>query len=607
MKRHSTVVLFSTGILLLTIVSSFAGAQSVTFVHITDAHIYDSAAHSTTMGGYSNALDNGSALAWAVLLVNKLVDSGWNIDFVVFTGDFGLEETDCGIVARKRPPQHPLISCQEAVDAAAIAFRGLLVKKVFLVPGNTDVPDEDPTKLAVYSEFVAALKAKIEGLRLSPSDPAFASIIDAITQSDVINGIGIVGLDSSTFKNTETIPGDRAAANFSEQERALKSLRSRLSKGRRPSIIITHIPNLEDPFRDNGIRRAWNLDSKLAKVWQGIITQPDVIAVFAGHFHDSRRIVYMHDYSWASQAPGRIEGEKTWVAPPLAVKLQWKAKPQARGLLLATVTAAGNISGQPLWFGSEETGSAADKADKLAEATAYERAQEYDRAAAAYQQGLSSKDAWVRNQAEEGFQRALKLAKVETWKHTASGQFFRRWWRDIVVAIGVVILLLLARRLGLGRALVAVTRYLIGKPTMMILPPRKGHENAPVDEFRVQLILALRDIQMTMAPFSTSQFLVVGDTKVTAPGTGEELPEVKVGKIELKALIAWLIAVRDLFRRRIRIEIWGSTARVQAVAVQRFVWVEERFWVTPAPGSVADVMEAAQQLAYNMLSQGFLR
>src|SRR6202008_5018922 len=133
--------LVSIGILVLPIVSCSASAQSVTFVQITDAHIFDSAAHSSTVAGYANTLDNASALAWAVLLVNKLVESGRNVDFVAFTGDFGLEQTDCGNVPRKQPPEQPLISCQKAVDAAAIFLRALLVKKVFIVPGNNDVPD----------------------------------------------------------------------------------------------------------------------------------------------------------------------------------------------------------------------------------------------------------------------------------------------------------------------------------------------------------------------------------------------------------------------------------------------------------------------------------
>src|SRR6185312_6539764 len=126
-----------------------ADAQAVTFIQMTDAHLFDSGAHNTTMGGYQAFVDNESALAWTILKINKLVSSGKRIDFVLFTGDFGLEGTDCGNIRRKIAPSQPLVLCSEAVDTVAAFFRALLVDKVLIVPGNNDVPDEEPQNIAV--------------------------------------------------------------------------------------------------------------------------------------------------------------------------------------------------------------------------------------------------------------------------------------------------------------------------------------------------------------------------------------------------------------------------------------------------------------------------
>jgi hypothetical protein len=620
MSRRPLAPLFITWFSLLAITVSGASAQSVIFVQITDAHLFDSKAHNTAMGGYAAQLDNNSSLAWAILSINKLRASGKHIDFVVFTGDFGLEKTDCGgnIVPKKQGEEGP-ISCSDAIATATTYFRAALVKKILIIPGNNDVPDEDPGKLAGYDAFVQGVSAKLKSLKV-PSGEFPADLVDLRKQNELVNGLCILGLDSSTFKNTDVKPGDRSAKNRGEQERILQDLSKRLQECH-PGIIVTHVPNLEDPFRDSGIKRAWNLDPSPAKMWQDLIKNPEVLAVFAGHFHDARRNIYMHDYSWASQPPGLLESEKTWIAPPLAVKFQSTAKPQARGLLVATVTAAGNITAEPLWFGFADAGGPPDKADKLTEARAYEQNEDYDKAANAYQQGLSSKDDWVRTQSEVGFQRTNKLGQKHGWKETLVGKFLLRWGWHIASGLALVLalfmllnvlsrtILLRIRHWRIRRWEIGLLLYsFLGRRTIMLNPAKKGHENAPVDEFNVQLLLAMEDIQATLQPFRRKRLVRIGDSIIAAPAAGTGLPDLKIKGVELKAILAWLKWAYDFLQLRIEIQVWGSNARAQVVAVQRFAWFEENYWVAPLPGAdTTDIVEAAKQMAYDILGQENIR
>ena len=141
----------------------------------------------------------------------------------------------------------------------------------------------------------------------------------------------------------------------------------------------------------------------------------------------------------------------------------------------------------------------------------------------------------------------------------------------------------------------------------MLIPAKKGHENAPVDEFNVQLLLAMEDIQTTLQPLRRKRLVRIGDSIIAAPAAGTNLPDLKIKGVELKALLAWLKWGYDFLRIRIEIQVWGSNAKAQVVAVQRFAWIEENYWIAPLPGTDADIEEAAKQLAYDILGQENIR
>jgi hypothetical protein len=155
----------------------------ITFVQWSDPHLFDGGATRRGQEIEEEKLDNWSALHWAVLQTNRLLNvDHLNIDFVVLTGDFGLynvqmpkSDSKKGGSNKKGPIENdgkcsrdpkegpgPAIPFDEAVQLVAQEFRALLVKKVYLVPGNNDLCDEDPRNHHRYAAFVSALQQAMQ-------------------------------------------------------------------------------------------------------------------------------------------------------------------------------------------------------------------------------------------------------------------------------------------------------------------------------------------------------------------------------------------------------------------------------------------------------------
>jgi 3',5'-cyclic AMP phosphodiesterase CpdA len=145
----------------------------LTFVQWSDPHLFDGGASRRGEGIEEEKLDNWSALHWAVLQTNRLViEDHRRVDFVVLTGDFGLYnvkmpdfknkngaiEDDGRCVRDPKEGPGPAIPFDEAVRLVAQELRALLVKKVYIVPGNNDLCDEDPRDRSRYATFVLALQ-----------------------------------------------------------------------------------------------------------------------------------------------------------------------------------------------------------------------------------------------------------------------------------------------------------------------------------------------------------------------------------------------------------------------------------------------------------------
>src|SRR6185437_4651082 len=106
-----------------------------------------------------------------------------------------------------------------------------------------------------------------------------------------INGIHLAGLNSASFKDDKNYSGPcntrpaaadaamlREACPFSQ----IALLRKFNSEG--PLVLFTHVPDLKDPYRKSA---SWTVASRIRQTWEQQVCAPAVLAVFAGHFHDS--------------------------------------------------------------------------------------------------------------------------------------------------------------------------------------------------------------------------------------------------------------------------------------------------------------------------------
>ena len=383
----------------------------ISFVQITDPHLFDAGDNQHGERIDAEALDNRAAFHWAVLTTNRLeLSEPVRIDFAVITGDFGLwnvtmpdrngqaaKKCEC---PRRTPGDEGPISAVPLREAAAEMAReldALVVREVFLVPGNSDLCAESPLDLHRWAEFVfelnQALKERetrrtqdlqnseasagaVVSARKPPhvvdltyslerlynqGDPRIQSLYPAgkgpgpVPEPPSFSGISLLGLDSSYFKPHPARPDgsnplQQAAERASGQE--FQFVRDRIVAGR-SYLLFTHVPDMEDPYRGPGPatksdgatgsdpRSLWKLTAQARSVWHDrIIARSEILAVFAGHFHSSNRNLYPHNFNALPNQPDPIIASKFWIAPPLGAGHQETIPPTktARGLLLVHVT-----------------------------------------------------------------------------------------------------------------------------------------------------------------------------------------------------------------------------------------------------------------------------
>ena len=362
----------ATGILLLTLImvllvprpSSADGENEpspprhkITFVQLTDAHIFDEGWKQSTAEALQEAADDRTALHWAVQEINHLVSSGTVVDFVVYTGDFGLQNVDfprdsnCKALPLQLEPGLPPFTLQSAVNEVTAELEQLLVRRIYFLPGNNDLKGEDVTDRR-YDCFLTLLKNRLRSL----AQPLDLAALQADSRVDV-DGINLVGLNTASFKamsNYERACSDLMSAKSPALLRQacpqaqIESLRKRVKGGAAaPTLLFTHVPDLKDPYRRTS---AWDIKAPLRKTWEDAACSPNVIGIFAGHFHDSDRALYGNVQGTGNLALSKCVAEKTWVAPPLALKNQIGKTPQARGLLLATVSGTNEVRAEVRWF-----------------------------------------------------------------------------------------------------------------------------------------------------------------------------------------------------------------------------------------------------------------
>jgi len=599
--------------ILCTSLSERARGQSVSFVQVTDAHLYDAGKRRVAEGVQEEALDNRGAFYWAILETNRLEQSGKRLDFLVFTGDFGLEEvrykTAADCVDSQKPPGTIRPTLEEAGAEVAQAFSALTINKIFLVPGNNDLCGEDPKDSQRFRDFVSILQLK------APSK----EIIDLTQTAVVVNQIHIHGLNSATFKNAK--PGLRET-NRIEQIHEMERLRSEITPGV-AHIIFTHIPDLEDPFRGAGgedIRLAWNVDTEVSRIWEEINGNPQVLGVFAGHFHDARRVVYTHDFSWAKNKPDIYTTNKTWVSPPLAIKNQDQSESPSRGFLVVTLTTNGKTLVVPEWYPFATQKPSADKSEKLIEGDENSLDGKWDKAAAAYSQALSSSDPSVRSSAERGFRSAHRNMRGYGpwfWKTDPYLGWFVRHLGSIFCAGLLLVICICIRSLWSSKPRSwnpLRWRTIDWQPRRgsSVVAPAKLTPDAPAELFGAELVQYAEEARQVWEEAATSW--MVGLSSFTLAGSSaafqqmaDSIPD--VGQIKLGKVATFFFTIFQYFGWRVESGIALAEKKAIGMATLRWAWVILGRWKHEAV--VGGTMEigpmVARPLAYNIVGQQYLR
>lgn len=367
------------------------------FAQITDAHLFD-AGYNCYAPDVDIEQDTAiKALKWAVERINQ-ENQAAVLDFVVITGDLGISNLGDDVsppydhpsrnACNPSTPKSELFGPvkPEAIHQAAVTLAGILgdlkVSSIYLLPGNNDVPYdaksgiEDPLHRESYREFVETLSRELPGRVRDLSgnvDPA------SDAPPDVVQGYSLIGLDTASFKPSDielknslpkpqqtgkTAPAaaqpgsDKPPAPCQDPDAnsAISNARTdQLSRAAKLAakvsghfLLFTHIPDLQDPFagrRVNGatdaskkcsLSSSWMLVPESRKTWTGMISNPKLVGVFAGHFHSADASQYGGPFGAAStQQANTID--KIYVAPPVSLKNQWSTPNPRRGLLIIDV------------------------------------------------------------------------------------------------------------------------------------------------------------------------------------------------------------------------------------------------------------------------------
>lgn len=339
----------------------------LSFVQFTDVHLFDEGTNQLPEDALRQAADDRTALRWAIQQVNEQVARGKKFDLVVYTGDLGLENIElpadgtCSGTTVQPKAGLPTFTTRSAAYELASLLDQLVVRRIVLMPGNNDLVDENVTDNDRFECFIAELRRQQSGMGRP------LEVIEL--SSDVVLRVGgftLLGLNSASFKKAgnylacydpqQMKGGMLNRACPENQINALARLVDLTDSG--PLVLFTHVPDLMDPYRK---KPAWDLTPALRKVWEQKACGPGVVAIFAGHFHDSSRAIYGSSSGSARLAVSPCVADKTWVSPPLAAKYQWDKRPQARGFLEVELTRGRQVQAYVHWFRDGDQGQESDR------------------------------------------------------------------------------------------------------------------------------------------------------------------------------------------------------------------------------------------------------
>jgi hypothetical protein len=310
--------------------------------------------------------------------------------FLVLTGDLGIDP--CEIPENQNQPKEDKRSAKDCGSGVKEAERKrqiekiaeLLgkspVQKIYLVAGNNDIAKESASDEAIkyFSQFIKEVQGKLDGnkdnnVHLYDLTRGYASDEELATCYADIDDTPyrLIGFPSYSFKNdVRNVPDTAAQA---EQFKKFQQLLKGAKDANRKVLVISHTPEMDDPFVlaqdlqagitppaaiDKDLEKSrskwstWNVRKEVLDGWNEAVASDSVVAVLAGHLHDSHKEVYRQPYEWSSVTEHRASFHKLFLAPPLAVKKQDTSPIQARGFSLVHLGPDG-VESRPFWYDSE--------------------------------------------------------------------------------------------------------------------------------------------------------------------------------------------------------------------------------------------------------------
>jgi hypothetical protein len=441
MKKKSAIVVlqffFSVGMMLI---PGAARAQA-NFVQITDPHIFDDT------WPEDRRLEDRAALASCINQINERNRSGADYQFVVVTGDLGVEDLVQRVKANKGSDE----VVQKSLANGAVELAGLLmlssVKTWLFVPGNNDVVDEVPENVRYYHQFLQYLVKAIHpeppaadnepdnGIKIvdlcprddSKSEPSYGSRCTTFQLAN-LPGFAFVGFNDSFFKNKK--PSDAIDRYAAAEKESIANVQSLLQPANiKYAYIFYHVPEIDDPYfvtltpenddikvrtlrlKDLGgsfLYSAWFVKSDVRDEWNKVVRNPKVKGLFAGHFHDFQTQSYA-GFNWVRSTDYLSETlTKLHVCPPLAVRMQGTKVNTARGFQEVHTEPNGDVTARTVWLNQSQwdySPGDAESARELAVANTLEANGDDAGAVAALTQAAKSNWPPTRVQALESLQR----------------------------------------------------------------------------------------------------------------------------------------------------------------------------------------------------------
>jgi hypothetical protein len=372
-------------------------SAQIRFVQITDPHLFDEE---------SEATNNKEALAASIVKINERANEGIHYEFVVVTGDIGIEKLVGQLVAKKESATgRKDAGIDKEIDDAIRKGVGVLsailstskVRVWLFVPGNNDLYEENPATIEYYHRFIAQLGSTLSqyGIRvedLCPADDSPSGGAYAKSAAFIHGPYAFIGFNNASFKNNDnskflvgngskTDPRSptevkRVQETYVDQVSKLLNAKKINDQDVSYVYLFYHIPDVDDPYlisgdqdKDTDLKKkldertkavgnaisspnlysSWFVNQSVRDKWNALFKGNNdefarLMGLFAGHLHDWKRETYQN-YHWLKSA-GSESLSKLYICPPIAVKRQGGQPDQARGFVEVSIDRKGRILDQ---------------------------------------------------------------------------------------------------------------------------------------------------------------------------------------------------------------------------------------------------------------------